>query len=119
VPIIDVEIVGRTRGHATLARRVADAAGEALAAKPGETWVRLRTLSRAEYAESGGTPAGIRPVFVSVLLRHLPRGPALAEHARVLTRAVAGACGRPSRNVHVLYRPAARGRVVFGGRLLG
>jgi phenylpyruvate tautomerase PptA (4-oxalocrotonate tautomerase family) len=119
VPILDVEMVGGAGAKgATLSRRIADAAGKALGAPEGQTWVRLRTLSPSAYAESGGTPKGVRPVFVSVLLQNPPRGKALAEHAKVLTRAIAAECGRPPQNVHLLYRASARGRASFGGRLL-
>ena len=120
MPILDVEVVGAVppavaRG---LPRRIAEAAGEVLRAPPMHTWVRLRRLSSRDYAESGGgPPRGVRPVFVSVLLRHPPVGRARARQVAALTDAVAKACRRPRENVHVIYRPPAEGRAAFGGRL--
>jgi phenylpyruvate tautomerase PptA (4-oxalocrotonate tautomerase family) len=119
MPILDVELVGPVPDAILhgLARRIADAAGAALEAEPGGTWVKLRCLAPDEYAESGGLPDGVLPVFVSVLLGAPPDGEARAEQVRRVTRAVAEACGRPAANVHVLYQPAAAGRIAFGGRL--
>ncbi len=39
------------------------------------------------------------------------------HEVRRLTDAIAAACGRPAENVHLVYAPAGRGRVAFGGRL--
>jgi phenylpyruvate tautomerase PptA (4-oxalocrotonate tautomerase family) len=121
MPILDVEVVGAlpvpvARG---LAHRLADAAGAVFRAPPMHTWVRLRRLASEDYAESaGGSPRGVRPVFVSVLLARPPRGRARAKQVSRLTDAVARECRRPRENVHVLYRASARGRAAFGGRLL-
>jgi phenylpyruvate tautomerase PptA (4-oxalocrotonate tautomerase family) len=120
MPILEVEIVGAVPDDVRrgLARRIADAAGDALEARPGGTWVRLRFLDRERYAESGGdVPDDVQPVFVSVLLGDPPGGEARAEQARRLTRAVAAACDRPARSTHVLYEPAAKGRIAFGERM--
>lgn len=116
MPILDVEIVGDGRFPKGLARLLADAAAVALAS-PGRTWVRLRSLSVSAYAEDGGTEAGARPVFVTVLRAALPERDSLAAEAAALARAVAEVCGRPVENVHVLYDPPARGRIAFGGEL--
>jgi phenylpyruvate tautomerase PptA (4-oxalocrotonate tautomerase family) len=121
MPILDVEVVGPmpTSAARGLARRLADATGAVFRAPPTHTWVRLRRLAAADYAESGGgPPRGVRPVFVSVLLAHPPRGRARARQVSRLTDAVAEACRRPRENVHVLYRAPARGRAAFGGGLL-
>jgi len=117
MPILEVEIVGPVPDQVRtgMARRIADAAGEALGASPGGTWVKLRHLAEDDYAESGGAPEGVRPVFVSVLLGSSPDGEARAEQIQRLTRAVAAACDRPAENTHVLYQPAAKGRISFGG----
>ncbi len=116
MPILEVEIVGAPETSDGLAARIAVAAGEALD-KPGGTWVRLRRLEPADYAESdGGPPAGVAPVFVRVLERAAPDD--LDARVERLTDAVAAACGRPAENVHVLYEPPAAGRMAFGGRLV-
>ncbi len=115
MPILDVDIVGAA--DLDLAQKIADAAGQVFHTPAGETWVRLR--SPDAYAENGGTlPEGVRPVFVSVLKAQPPTGEELALEVQALTEAVAHACGRPPENVHVLYAPAALGRVAFGGRLV-
>ena len=121
MPVLDVEIVGAVPAAARrrLAGRIADAAGAVLGAPPGNTWVRLRFLPAAQYAESaGGPPRGVRPVFVAILQRRPPRGKALARLTRALTGAVAQACRRRAENVHVIHRAGAGGRAAFGGHLL-
>jgi phenylpyruvate tautomerase PptA (4-oxalocrotonate tautomerase family) len=120
VPILDVELVGPVPDETRrgLAQRIADAAGDALGAEPGGTWVKLRLVAGDDYAESGGPlPPGVQPVFVSVLAATPPESEARAEQVRRLTRAVAEACGRPVANTHVVYQPAALGRTAFGGRI--
>jgi hypothetical protein len=118
VPILDVEIVGTVpravkRG---LSQRLADACGELLDLPKGRTWVRVRFLDRELYAEHGGTPKGVRPVFVTVLRAAPPTGRPLAREMQALGAAVAKVCMRPPENVHVLYEPPGAGRVAFGGR---
>lgn len=121
MPILDVEIVGHPEEHDSgLAARLAEAAGEVLDSPPGGTWVRLHHLPPGRYAESGGGPhPGVRPVFVSVTCAVVPCGEDLARRVRALTEAVARECDRPPANVHVFHEPPARGRVAFGGKLVG
>jgi phenylpyruvate tautomerase PptA (4-oxalocrotonate tautomerase family) len=121
MPILEIEII--THSGETLkpglSEKIADLAGEIFGSKPGGTWVRLRTLSSEAYAENGGgPPAGVSPVFVSILKSDLPSTVQLEKEAALLTATIAQACDRPPENVHLLYLPAASGRVVFGGRLL-
>jgi hypothetical protein len=119
VPILAVTLVGPLAvAREGLARRIADAAGEALGSRTHGTWVRLSFLDAGDYAENGGPPHGVLPVLVSVLLADPPHGDALAAQASRLTAAIAQACGRPVENVHLVYEPPARGRVAFGGDLL-
>jgi phenylpyruvate tautomerase PptA (4-oxalocrotonate tautomerase family) len=121
MPIVDVEIVAGPDDAAPpagLARVLADAIGECLEAPAGGTWVRLRMLGRDGYAESGGGPPGPPPVFVTVLSRHGPEGDRLSSIVAELTAAVAGATGRPSERVHVIFEPHATGRVAFGGQIV-
>jgi phenylpyruvate tautomerase PptA (4-oxalocrotonate tautomerase family) len=101
-----------------LAARIADAAAEVFESRPHGTWVTLRFLDRDAYAESSGGPAiGVEPVLVSVLLAELPDTDTLARRAADLTEAIAHACERPANNVHVIFEPAAAGRISFGGTL--
>jgi phenylpyruvate tautomerase PptA (4-oxalocrotonate tautomerase family) len=121
VPILDVQIVGDLPAEIRegLAAHLADAAAEVLSSRPAGTWVKLQALPRADYAENGGGPEGaIEPVFVRVLLRAVPQGEALRAQAHALTQAIAAVCGRSPDDVHVLYEPAAAGRIAFGGRLV-
>jgi len=119
MPILEVEIVLQSSEvlPPNLARELADQAAAVFDAGPGTTWVRLRELPAHNYAENGGTPAGVSPVFVSVLKRSLlPLEERRVEAAR-LAVVIAALCGRPPENVHILYLPVAAGRMAFGGEL--
>jgi phenylpyruvate tautomerase PptA (4-oxalocrotonate tautomerase family) len=121
MPILEVEIV-LAAGEALapgLAGALAERAGAVFGAAPGRTWVRLRAMEREQYAEDGGgPPAGVHPVFVTVLKARWPERDQLAAEVAQLTAAVAQVCGRPAENVHVAYLPEGAGRVAFGGRLV-
>jgi len=118
VPVVDVELVGDTSVTAQLTQRLADEIGQALDSRPGGTWVRVRLLDQAHYAENGGMDDSVRPVFVTVLERQRPEGEDLARRVGRVTTAVAEATGRPAENVHVLFEASAAGRLAFGGRLV-
>jgi phenylpyruvate tautomerase PptA (4-oxalocrotonate tautomerase family) len=120
MPVLHVLIVGSVDAELRvgLARRIADAAAPTLASRPGGTWVTVSHLESGSYAENEQTEAGAPPVFVSVLHREPPQGDRRIAEVRALTRAVAGACGRPEERVHLVYEPAGRGRVAFGGELV-
>jgi phenylpyruvate tautomerase PptA (4-oxalocrotonate tautomerase family) len=122
MPILDVEIVLRP-GEAlpeTLADLLAKAAAQPLGAAPGRTWVKLRAIDHEHYGEdSAGGRRTASPVFVHVLKSALPRDDERRAEVRRLTETVAGLCDRPPENVHVIYAPAARGRVAFGGEVVG
>jgi phenylpyruvate tautomerase PptA (4-oxalocrotonate tautomerase family) len=112
VPIVSVEIVG-SLDVPNLAQLIADGTVNVFGSAPQATWVKLRFVPTRDYAENGG--AAVQPVFVNVVKAEPPQGDALREEASALARVVADACGRPSENVHVIYEPAGRDRVVFGG----
>lgn len=117
MPIVDIEIVGDADVvPPALAQTLADVAGRVFGSPPGTTWVRVRALAAAAYAENGS--AAGRPVFVTVIKRQPPSGPALAQEIGTLTRAIAQALGRPEEGVHVLYEPPGAGRIAFGGALV-
>ena len=120
MPILDVEIVvaDTERLDKDLPQRLADAAGEIFATPAGRTWVRVRKLPLRDYAENGGVPAEVRPVFVAVLKAEHPSREGLRKEITALTEAVARICDRPPENVHVLYRPEGIGRIAFGGELV-
>jgi phenylpyruvate tautomerase PptA (4-oxalocrotonate tautomerase family) len=119
MPILRVEYV-ETREWAPpqdLAQRIADAAAAALHAPPQSVWVTVARVARGNYAENEGAPPDAAPLFVSINKRVLAEGPALAEEAAALTRAIATACGRAPGDIHLIYEPPGAGRVAFGGRL--
>lgn len=121
MPIVDVEVVTRSNENIDpkLASAVADAAGEVFGTEPGRTWVRLRTLSQFAYAENGGgSEADVLPVFVTVLKADVPDRESMRQEVQTLAARFAPLCNRPAENVHILYEPAARGRIAFGGKLV-
>lgn len=121
MPIVEIQIVGELspERRAGLARRLAQAAGHALAARPNATWVTVIPVALEAYAEAGGgPPPGVLPVFVRVARREVPAREAFDAEVLALTRAVADACGRPSQHVHVLYEAPASGRLAFGGKVV-
>jgi len=122
MPIIDIEIVGfvtQLEGDPDLTQALADALGRVFDSPPGRTWVQLKGLPQAGYAENGqGAETTPRPVFVTILKAVLPDEDELRIEIERITAVVSGILGRPPENVHVLYLPAGRGRVAFGGRLV-
>lgn len=70
MPILDVEIIA-SDSHpglpANLAQSLADAVAQVFDAPPGRVWVKLRVTPSEQYAENGGVPEGVQPVFVTVL----------------------------------------------------
>jgi hypothetical protein len=92
--------------------------GRVFGTEPGRTWIRLRELSAARYAEDGGESGAFFPVFVTVLKARLPRGEELEREVRDLAKEIGSACRRSPENVHILYEPPAAGRIAFGGTLL-
>jgi phenylpyruvate tautomerase PptA (4-oxalocrotonate tautomerase family) len=120
VPILDIEIVVRPNEalDRNLASDLADRTGEIFGSPPGHTWVKVRTIAKADYAEnSESTLEDVYPVFASVLKAELPDPDALAGEVAGLTTAISQVCRRPEGNVHILYLPAGAGRVAFGGRI--
>jgi len=121
MPIVDVELVVAPdpAGTGGQARVLADALGRVFGTSPGRTWVKLRELPAAAYAENETehAPGGL-PVFVTVLHARPPEGPARDAEVLAVTRAVAAWCDRPAELVHVQYAPPAAGRQAFGGTLV-
>ena len=121
MPIVDVEVVSESpaefRGLSVVS--LADAVGRALGSEPGRTWVRLRRLDAACYAENRA-PArpDPLPVFVTVMHAHPPEGSLLDQEVAAVTAAVARSTSRPAERVHVQYAPEGAGRQAFGGRFV-
>ena len=114
MPIVDIETVGDPPTLATQA--LADALGDLLGSKPGSTWVRLRGLPPDQYAEND-SPNPPPATFVSVLQHTPPDGAERSSLAEAIASVVALLTGRASERVHVLFEPAAAGRIALGGEL--
>ncbi len=118
MPILDIEVVGRDSPNRSYTQALADAVGNVFNSASGHTWVKVRHIPEAQYAENQiGTPAP-KPIFVSVLLRVLPDAAELAKLADALAVAIGNASGCPKENVHIVFQPEAAGRVAFGGQLV-
>lgn len=118
MPILDIEIVGARPSppDPTLAGDLAERCGEIFASRPQGTWVKLRYLDPTDYAENaGGPPAGLLPVFVSVLEARRSEDP--RRLVPDLAQAIADRVGVGAQNVHVVLAPPAAGRIAFGGIL--
>jgi phenylpyruvate tautomerase PptA (4-oxalocrotonate tautomerase family) len=120
MPILTVEIVAAPSQKIsdTLASQLAHRAGQIFSSAPGSTWVKLYTIPQAHYAENGQEAAAVRPIFVSILKANLPDETEMAREVQELTTAVAQLCQHPPENVHIIYLPAASGRVAFGGQIV-
>ena len=121
MPIVTVEVVtGANDAIARdLAQSLADAVGRALKSPPGQTWIRLRSLPREQYAENESLLDAVDlPVFVTILTRKPPQGVDLESAVAALTQSIAEVIARPVPCVHVEYAPAALGRLSFGGTLV-
>jgi len=121
MPILDIEIVASDSTPnlpADLTQSLADAAARVFDSPSGRVWVRLRVMPFASYAENGGVPEGVHPVFVTVLKSRVPTGNALKDEIARLTKSIANLLERPEANVHIFYKPDGAGRVAFGGKLV-
>ena len=120
MPIVDIEIVLRANEsvYKEMVSDLAEELGDIFHTPQGGTWIKVHPLSADQYAENGGTPDGIHPIFVAIIKSKLPSLEEMQNEAAKITGAVAQICGRPSENVHVIYQPEGRGRVAFGGKLV-
>jgi len=121
MPILDVEIVFEPGEELKpgLATDLAEAAAEVFRSGPQQTWVKLRPLPRAWYAENGGTAENVKPVFISILKARQPSLAQMEAEIYQLTQKFALICDRPAEHIHILYQPEGYGRIAFGGELLG
>lgn len=115
MPIIDVTLIGGDESAAPAdCAGLARAIGQTLGAAEGSVWVTLTRRSNADYAENGPLPES-PPVFVRVLAGG-DGSSTNAAQAQMIAGAVAASLGRPVERVHVIFEPAANGRVYFRGR---
>lgn len=120
MPIVDLEIVLRPNEtiREEMVSALADELGEIFRSPPGKTWVKIHPLASNQYAENGGRPEGVSPIFVVVMKSELPSFEEMQNELAQIAGAVAQICGRPSENIHVIYQPEGRGRAAFGGKLV-
>ncbi len=120
MPIVDIEVLeDDSQSLDGRLQYVADRLGVLFDSDPAGTWVRLRYLSRAHYAENQvSVGEDVCATFVTILKASLPDVDALRAEAKQVALTVAEALDRPQANVHVLYAPPAEGRIAFGGQLL-
>lgn len=121
MPILEIEIVTKDANSnlpAGLTQSLADEAAQVFNAPAGTVWIKLRVIPSACYAEDGGKPDSVQPVFVSVLKSRVPEENALEDEISKLTRAIAAILNRPEANIHILYQANASGRAAFGGKLV-
>jgi phenylpyruvate tautomerase PptA (4-oxalocrotonate tautomerase family) len=93
MPIVTVEIVAGANDAMpqNLAQSLADAIGGALQCPPGQTWVRLRSIERDQYAENNAPVDAARlPIFVTILKKQMPPREELKREVSAL--AVSGPC---------------------------
>lgn len=126
MPIVTIELVtdegsktGTALPSAEKIREITDGLGALFDSRPSGTWVKFREQLREHYAENNvELTADVRPVVVEILKAELPDSTSLASEARAVCLLVAQVLQRPPENVHVIYQPAARGRIAFGGELV-
>lgn len=120
MPILDIEIVRNPleQIEENLSQQLANAAGDVFGSSPAATWVKIWLIDAANYAENNVFAGSENfPVFVNVMKARLETDDELEEEISRLTKVVAQICKRPLENVHIIYQPAAAGRVSFGGKL--
>jgi phenylpyruvate tautomerase PptA (4-oxalocrotonate tautomerase family) len=122
VPVIDLDLTMAESEPVLSAQTIqalTDDLGRIFGSAPGGTWLRIHYLSRSAYAENLiDLPADVQPVFVRVLKADLPDLAARKAEASAIAACVSRLINRPLENTHILFEPAARGRIAFGGDLL-
>jgi phenylpyruvate tautomerase PptA (4-oxalocrotonate tautomerase family) len=121
MPILDIELVASDTTEslpADLTQSLADAAAQVFGSPQGGVWVKVHVVPSTQYAENGGLPEGVQPVFVMVLKSRVPEGSALKDEITQLTQGIAKVLNRPDSNIHIFYQPDGAGRVSFGGKLV-
>ena len=123
MPIVRLKLVvqhdAERLGKDTL-QTLADELGVYFDSEPSGTWVEVEYLPVEQYAENRRElPEDMRTTLVYVLKHDLPAEEEVAREAMDLARLVSKRLQRPRRNTHVFYEPPGKGRIAFGGRLVG
>ena len=117
MPIVDIELVtGDPETGRSQLQTLADELGNLFGSEPGGTWVKLRWMDPADYAENQADDE-LWPTFVNILKLQLPDEDERRREMAAVAEIVARTLHRRRENVHVLYAPPAEGRIGFGGEL--
>lgn len=119
MPIVDIELVTSDpeAGRGQL-QALVDELGNLFGSEPGGTWVKVRSMDPAAYAENKpDANARHLPTFVNVLRHELPDAEKRRREMAGVAEIVARTLHLQRENVHVLYAPPAQGRIGFGGEL--
>lgn len=117
MPILDVEVVGHNQREG-LAQSLADAAEKVFETNKGNIWVKVHFIPKSQYAENGGTPETLNPVFITAQLGQSYGKKDQDQVAVELTEAFSKVIDRPKENIHIIFEPSLRGRIAFGGKML-
>jgi len=119
MPIVDIEIILRENEiiPAHLTSNLADELGRIFNSPPNSTWVKVRNLSKNQYAENDDASKEVFPVFVKIVKSKIIKTE-IQKEAELIAVAVGNICERPVENVHIIYEPVGSGRVAFGGNLI-
>jgi len=120
MPIVDIEIILKPDEtiSGTWASELADQLGAIFGSPKNGTWVKVWGIHDMHYSENGGKEEGVYPVFVSVLKSRLPNPAEMQREVDAMIAAIAQICRRDPSLVHIIYQPAGRGRVAFGGKIV-
>lgn len=118
MPIVDIELVtGDPEAGRSQLQTLVDELGDLFGSEPGATWVKVRSMDPAAYAENNAAEERHLPTFVNVLRHQLPGVEERRREMAAVAEIVARTLHRRRENVHVLYAPPAEGRIGFGGEL--
>ena len=119
MPIVDIELVtGDPEAGRSQLQTLVDELGNLFGSEPGGTWVKVRSMNPAAYAENEVSEETRHlPTFVNVLRHQLPDVDERRREMASIAEIVARTLLRRRENVHVLYAPPAEGRIGFGGEL--
>ena len=121
MPIIRMEVVleeAEELPEKQVLQALADGLGECMHSRPGGTWLMASGVPAAQYVENGGpVPAGIRPVFLTVIRHKIPDEETLTAECRKMAALAGEYLDRPADNIHITFEPEAAGRIAFGGEL--
>lgn len=122
MPIITIQLVVPRKDlelSPQVVQDLADGLGGLFDCSPGSLWLRVSYLSRDQYAENQTALSDrLQPSFIEVQLADEPTEEMRSQLAQQVALLASSITERALENTHVIFAPAARGRIAFGGRLL-